>query len=209
MMRILLSAVAILASVGIAQAADAVVEEPQAVLDTTFVWSGGYIGLQGGYAWTEADISDFDSTADLDGGLLGLHAGYNHQWGAFVGGVEIDVEHVWNDTDVDVLGVGIDAGVNWQGSARLRAGYAIDRTLLYATGGLALAKADVESDPLGLDESETFTGWTIGAGIEHAFMENWSGRLEYRYTDFGNKEINGIDVGLEQHTVRAGISYHF
>ena len=60
------------------------------------------------------------------------------------------------------------------------------------------------------DESKTFLGRTVGAGIEHAFTDNWIGRFEYRYADFGSEAFPGdIKIGLNEHTLRAGVSYKF
>lgn len=198
-----------------AQAADVVVEEP-VVPDVApvFSWTGGYVGVHGGYAWTDGELTDgVDSiNDDFNGGLLGVHAGYNHDFGNnFVGGIEVDIEHVWNENDYTILGTAFEVGTDWQGSARLRAGYAIDRTLLFVTGGVAFANGFVEVPATGFDESEMFTGWTAGAGVEHAFTDNWTGRLEYRYADFGSEELadSGAEFDLEQHTVRVGISYKF
>lgn len=199
-----------------AHAADVVVEEapaPEAPI-VIFSWTGAYVGIQGGYAWTDADFSDGITTVgeDFNGGLLGVHAGYNWEMTPnFIGGVEVDVEHVWNDNDFTVFGAAVEAGSDWQGSARVRAGYAIDRTLLFATGGVAFANGFIEVPATGFDESETFVGWTVGAGVEHAFTDNWIGRVEYRYADFGSEEIadSGVEVDLKQHSVRLGISYKF
>ena len=38
--------------------------------------------------------------------------------------------------------------------------------------------------------SESATGWTLGLGVEHAFTDNWLGRFEYRYYDFGDNDFN-------------------
>ena len=64
----------------------------------------------------------------------------------------------------------------------------MDRTLLYGTGGITIAHFEdtFSTPPLFFDSpSSTRVGWTAGAGIEHAFMDHWTARLEYRYTDFG------------------------
>ncbi|EFG9153021.1 porin family protein, partial [Escherichia coli] len=102
------------------------------------------------------------------------------------------------------------------GAARLRAGYAFDRFLPYVAGGVAFA--DMDHTLVGPLEayrfSDTYTGWTIGAGLEYALTDNVILRSEYRYTDFGSADFavptgeeNKVD--LKSHDVRLGISYKF
>jgi outer membrane immunogenic protein len=209
------SAIAFLALGTTAYAADVVSEEPPVPEASIplFSWTGAYIGINGGYAWTNAEFSAGGASVDDDfnGGLLGVRAGYNWQMpNNFVGGIELDVDHVWNKNSYVIGGVGVEAGSDWQGSARLRLGYAIDRTLFFGTGGVAIANAYAKIPATGANESETFTGWTLGAGIEHAFTDNLIGSLEYRYADYGSKDIGGlVDVDLDQHTVRLGLAYKF
>jgi outer membrane immunogenic protein len=38
-------------------------------------------------------------------------------------------------------------------------------------------------------DSENRVGWTVGAGVEWAFWNNWSVKAEYDYLDFGNKTV--------------------
>jgi len=217
-MKTLLLASTILLSIStVAFAADAVTfGAAPAAPPAGFVWSGGYVGLHGGYAWTNSKVNvDSDPAADVDGlngGLLGVHAGYNWQLdGNFVGGIEVDVEHAWTKKDILFFNeLFARGGTDWQGSARLRAGYAIDRTMVFVTGGVALANASVEMPIFDYNESRTFVGWTLGAGIDHALSDNWIASLEYRYNDFGSKSFpQGVKVDLNQQTVRAGISYKF
>lgn len=202
-----------------------------------FTWTGFYVGGQIGYGWNAND-NDFDVPVGYtvdglpftgfggdegDGFLAGVHAGYNVQLGSFVVGVEGDIEGVFGDDDDDFDGVIIGPGglpvtysiasssIDWQGSLRARAGFAFDRALIYATGGIAFAGL---SDGIGSSNDDTLTGWTLGAGIEYAFTDNLTTRLEYRYTNFDgdNNIFDGADLGdneLEFHTVRVGLSYKF
>jgi outer membrane immunogenic protein len=99
--------------------------------------------------------------------------------------------------------VTVDFGrIDWMASFRGRIGFAADRVLFYGTGGAAVAefggaRATVINGPgIGLPAG-TFTstsggsttrwGWTLGAGIEWAFANQWSLAGEYRHTDFGRQ----------------------
>lgn len=203
------SAIALLSSVS-AYAADMV-----APSQPVYSWAGGYVGIQGGYGWTDAKFTEgpFAEKENFNGGLLGVHAGYNFQSGAFVYGLEGDVSYNWNKTDI--FDGFMNARADWQGSLRLRAGYALDRVLIYGTGGVAIANGVVKYPgfPINVQSNKTFTGFTVGAGAEYAFAENWTARLEYRYTDFGKQNvgliIGDIDAKLKQQSVLVGVSYKF
>ena len=110
--------------------------------------------------------------------------------------------------------------LNWLASARARVGYTWGATMLYATGGAAFGDVEItKATAPGLvpfaNYSETRTGWTAGAGIEHMFAPNWTGRLEYRYTDLGTTNFASVAVNSQDrasvtfHALRAGISYKF
>jgi outer membrane immunogenic protein len=199
-----------------ANAADAVVEEVPIAEVPIFTWTGGYIGIQGGYVWSEGNVNngvDFLSD-EFNGGMLGGYAGYNWQSGAFVFGGEADINAVWNEETLAFPGVDVDVGTDYLASIRARVGYAMDRTLIFATGGVAFTQISAEADlggGLRLDTDQNFTGWTVGAGVEHAFTDNWVGRLEYRYYDFGNETIDdfGGDADLTSNTITIGASYKF
>jgi outer membrane immunogenic protein len=199
-----------------------------------FTWTGFYVGGQVGYGWNANDndfvlpggfvVQSGDFGDEGDGFLAGVHAGYNVQLGSFVVGVEGDIEGVFGDDDDEDVVITRDGVVftnygfagnalDWQGSIRARAGFAFDRALIYATGGFAFAGL---SDGFGIvgDDDDTLTGWTLGAGVEYAFTNNLTTRLEYRYTSFdgGSNVFNDVDLGdneIEFHTVRVGLSYKF
>jgi outer membrane immunogenic protein len=37
--------------------------------------------------------------------------------------------------------------------------------------------------------SGTRVGWTVGTGLEWAFMNSWSAKVEYDYLDFGTRTV--------------------
>lgn len=216
------TSVAFLAFSGTAWAADPVIMEPTPVTPVVSVydWTGPYIGIQGGYGWARMDTDDEDlfqsgNSIDLDGFFLGGYAGYNVQWNQFVFGIEGDINKSWIDEGF-VTGGGFSgsAEIDWFGSLRGRVGHAWDRTLLFATGGIAFASVDVDIPIRAGSDSDSPVGWTVGAGLEHAFTENWLGRVEYRYYDFGDvtffPEVDGgANLDLTMHTVSVGLSYKF
>lgn len=220
MKKLLLASVALAAlAAAPAFAADAIVEEPIVDLPVGFSWTGAYIGIQGGYSWgdVDRDTGAFQNSYDADGFLGGVHVGYNYQFtNNLVVGVEGDME--WAGLDGDDAGVGgtvDETDFNWQGSVRGRLGYAIDRLLVYGTGGVAFASIDHNNaGGVPVSNQETYTGWTAGAGVEYAFTDNLTTRLEYRYADFGSEDfapagLAPFSTDITTHTVRVGLSYKF
>jgi outer membrane immunogenic protein len=202
----------------------------------SFTWTGFYAGAQAGYAWgadesrvyvSGADVTPSvlvgDTEYDTDGFVGGVHAGYNYQYGTFVAGVEGDLElaglegnRTWGvpgDTFSDKTEIG------FQGSIRGRVGVALDRLLVYGTGGLAFAKVEntyttaaATTTVQKFDEMEA--GWTLGAGAEYAFTNNLTARAEYRYSQLGKSknDVAGaatIQQDPDYHAVRMGLSYKF
>jgi outer membrane immunogenic protein len=81
---------------------------------------------------------------------------------------------------------------------RGRIGYAQDRVLFYATGGYAFSKIVGNLNVVGvISDSDTvhLKGWTVGGGIEYAFAQNWTARVEYLYVDF-RPETTTMNLGF-------------
>lgn len=211
-------------------AADAVVEDA-IVIEPGFTWTGGYIGGQVGYGWGDstADYPFADGFTDIDpdGWLGGVYIGYNYQLSNnIVLGAEADV--VYSDIDgrehFIELGVPLDDSfdsldLNWSGAVRGRIGYAAGRFLPYFAAGVAFADVDVAAEDLNPgfvgSWSETYVGYTVGAGAEYAVTDNIVLRGEYRFTDFGSETFTAADpdsehdVDLSTNEVRFGIAYKF
>ncbi|MFD1328598.1 outer membrane protein [Mycoplana ramosa] len=198
------------------RAADlAPVEAPVAPVITEvsgiYDWNGFYVGAMTGYGWTdaEADGSGDSVSPGLDGWALGGYTGYNYQTGPWVMGLEGDVKYDWNSDKFDLGGVPMELETNWSGSLRARLGYAFDRTLVYGTGGYAFTNAELTDRQTGDSDDKTFNGWTIGAGLEHAFTDNLIGRAEYRYTDYGDKNLMGVNTDLSSNSLMLGVGWKF
>ncbi|WLS02727.1 outer membrane protein [Shinella oryzae] len=222
MKSMILGAAGILVTAGAlpAFAADMAVAEPPVETPITEVagvydWGGFYVGVNTGYGWSNAEYSAGGTTLidrDLNGWAVGAYAGYNFFNNGFVYGVEADVKHDFNDDRFDVGGDTFKTETLWGGSVRARLGYAIDRTLIYGTGGYAFTNAALENETTGAREKDTLHGWTIGAGVEQAFTDSVVGRVEYRYSDYGKSDVfdaQGLRGDVKSHSLMLGVSMKF
>jgi outer membrane immunogenic protein len=198
------------------------------------------------------DFSKLGSPAlshKLSGLLGGVQAGFNLQSGAFVYGAEGQLSwtnmkedslsklgefrfvNCWYDVSKEI-DLKAHTEVNWVATLAGRIGYAVDRVLIYAKGGVAFADQDYNwivtkgsKDLATAKFSDTHTGWMVGGGAEWALWHNWSATLEYNYMDFGTETINAatsvclngqcskkdvrVDIDEHIHVVKLGINYRF
>ena len=129
-------------------------------------WTGAYVGVHGGYRWSDAHLGtraytlnnpvDLDpavaprsETYRLDGDIAGIQGGYNLQLpGGWVVGVEGDAS--WGSGDdsktrtIMIDGVAYSlvsrAELSRQGTVRARFGFASGPWLFYGTAGVAFAE---------------------------------------------------------------------
>lgn len=186
-----------------------------------FSWSGFYVGINGGYGWgwSEWTNAAMSPGIEVKGALAGGTIGYNLQTGAFVWGLEGDLDYSWmKGTGTSAAGACIGTGCEtrntWLATGRGRIGYAWDRWLPYITGGAAYGNVKM-TVPGGASEDKSKFGWTLGGGVEYAFLAGWSAKLEYLYVDLGKTTCGaatcGIDTDVKFHTsiARAGLNYRF
>ena len=113
-----------------------------------------------------------------------------------------------------------ETDVKWFGTGRASLAYAVDRGLIYLTGGFAYA--DVENrydDPADSNfavSKGVKWGWTVGAGLEYAFASDWTVRAEYLYVDLGDTRGSFFDgdpfdfeFDIRFHVARVGLNYRF
>ena len=89
-------------------------------------------------------------------------------------------------------------------TVRARGGIAVDRLLLFFTGGWAYGDFQhTNTDPvLGVDQFTAHrSGLTAGGGIAYAITNNLIGKLEYRYYDFGRFVRNAPTTGVLPYTI--------
>jgi outer membrane immunogenic protein len=219
------------------------------VANLPYDWTGIYGGVHGGYGWGDigqsfpADggwyinslnpIFPRTHSNSLNGGMIGGHLGANYQSGAWVFGLEGSWEWANLKKQFDspeYPGAGVDywqTNADWVATVTPRVGYAFDKTLIYLKGGYAAARVGsrlctTSNGCASRDEGKsTNNGWTIGAGIEYAWLNNFIFGLEYNYYDFGSERHLGPvgagpvafptprDVDLSMHSVLARLSYKF
>ncbi len=232
---------------------NAVTAAPPVFVPPAFTWTGFYAGVNAGAKFGSDDnartIGSPGFVGLVPGGFVpgslrvgdtgftgGAQIGYNQQYGQFVAGVETDFQFVGGERGTAFTGpTGITTTAfrdnGYLGTLRARLGIlASDRLLVYATGGLAYGSFDttlgVTAGPAiwGGSNDKFRAGWTVGAGAEYAFTNNWTAKIEYLYYDLGRQTItasplNGAAtatglsyVGRVDNTgqiVRAGLNYKF
>ncbi|WP_243371184.1 outer membrane protein [Microvirga solisilvae] len=214
MKKILLASVALLGFAGVASAADLPARvAPQAPIIAAapiFTWTGFYAGVNAGFAFNGSDddgivfgTDTIFGDSDDDGSFVGGgQIGYNYQMGSFVLGVEGDLQ--WADfgstTYVFPTGTVTVDSDDWFGTVRARAGVAFDRALIYATGGWAF--------------TDNRNGWVVGGGLEYAFTNNLSAKVEGLYVNLDEDDFDfaGTNYSTGERdfgVVRAGLNYRF
>jgi outer membrane immunogenic protein len=191
-------------------------------------------------ALTDARI--LSNPLGLNGVIGGAQIGYN--WQApnrpWVFGVEADFQGATQKADgsfavggITAPGIGALPGdsiayqdkLDWFGTLRGRVGWAMGErgnVLPYITGGLAYGQGTISGNgtaggvPVAFDATRTYVGWTLGGGLEWAFWNAWSAKVEYLYMDFGRGPVVPLTPTLNlttgrmtDHIGRLGVNYHF
>jgi outer membrane immunogenic protein len=192
-------------------------------------WTGFYLGIHAGVAGGSFEVTDFNEHPskfkdDAPGAFGGGQLGYNFQRGNIVFGVESDLgwmDLVKSRIEPASLPTGdIQGSVNagFYGDVTGRIGFLSDaKTLVYAKGGFAFYDGDVKVRDIpegGTAKSDTFLGWTIGAGTEYRFTSKWTFKAEYQYFDFGSETsrmssdlADHFKQELTAHSVKVGFNY--
>jgi|SRR5579872_889651 len=186
------------------------------------------------------------------GATAGLQIGYNWQIDRFVVGIESDANWLEGSASRHLIfpfatgnfvpvGSFMDNSVSSRfiGTFRPRAGFTVDRLLLYATAGAAFGSIKTIDSfcnngcptPAGNSDSATGiatkVGWTAGAGAEWAITNSWSIKAEYLFVNLGSfstLNLGSANCGAflipgscsistnhkyADNIVRVGANYHF
>ena len=213
------SAALFIAAISSASAADLPMytKAPPPPPPVLFSWTGFYVGLNAGGKWATLDDTvtaggtsvTFNSDT-ASSWIAGGQVGYNWQapGSPWVFGVEGDIDaQDFNRSLIVATAIGpfvagdaFSVKSDWQASLRGRIGYAMDRVLLYATGGVAFTEVKGTASLVGLGvftDDTTRVGGTIGGGLEWAVWNNISLGVEGRYTWYGHENFNsGTILGV-------------
>ncbi len=204
-------------------------------------WTGFYLGVNGGYAWNATDgkfaypglaascngrcTPGYGPFGGLgpDGGFGGGQIGYNWQGAAghpsLVLGVEADIQGAdIGGKAVESQGFTEQTNLDWFGTVRGRLGYAMDRSLIYFTGGFAYGELRNSVDSGAFKFDGVAAGYVLGGGLEYKLDPAWSLKAEYQYINLGKNDPttgSGITQSFWKvnddafNTARLGLNYHF
>lgn len=214
---------------------------PAAAPPPIFSWTGCYLGGHVGGGWGRSTYGDqvfgltlpgqtfTDNTSGwLAGGQIGCNYQFSSSWvigaeGSLSGS---EIKGSVNDPFFFVPPAVFTAKTDWLASVTGRLGYTWDRVLFYAKGGVAWDhnKYNVPGLAGGTTFNDVFSdsrsGWTVGGGVEWAFWQNWSVRVEYDFYGFGTKGVTLVDstghfppfagqIKQDIQTVTVGVNYRF
>jgi outer membrane immunogenic protein len=189
-------------------------------------WTGFYIG---GHVGGGVSSNEF---------LSGAVAGNNHQ-GRLLAGAQVGADYQFATNWL----VGVEGQYSWLGGSNNgiilpggfvytndrrslgsltgRVGFTWGPALLYAKGGYAYSDNRETLTLAALPIAFAFDnshrdGYTVGAGVEYMFAQNFSAKLEYQYYDFGPSRfiapVAFVPFGIfrnDEHTLKAGLNYRF
>jgi outer membrane immunogenic protein len=160
--------------------------------------SGNFNGV-GGEGW-------------LGGGMVGANWQPTPLW---VLGLQGDVGTTGLDTELNIPAAGgnlIDAQPDLTASASVRLGFVpMSATMLYVIGGYSYAHYNVSTSFLG-NFDEDYNGFHVGGGIETKLTHHLTGRIEYRYTQYGGEDWGTggfLNVEPSSHTGTLGLTWLF
>jgi outer membrane immunogenic protein len=185
----------------------------------------------------------------VSGWLAGGQIGANYQVGSWVWGIEAQASaanikgsslctssSVIRDTWTSGTST-CTSKIDALGTAAIRFGYTFERLWWYGKVGAAWINSNYQSrlftnaftfpastqgTELLFSANELRWGWMVGTGLEYAFTDNWSAKIEYNYMDMGSHSIlftepNAVDqpahhkadITERLHVVKIGVNYRF
>lgn len=185
-----------------------------------FSWQGFYLGINAGYGFGAFKNGGDDLFSSANGGLIGMTGGYNYQLlPNIVVGLEGDFAFAnLKASKNSFFGFSGNGSVDDIVTLRARAGYTIERAMVYVTGGFAGSNNNIVLNnffaPFAGGQSKFQTGWAVGGGIEFMLTNSLSAKAEYLFTSVGSDRYfdfspAALQSGVDMSTVKGGLNYHF
>ncbi|MEM8571775.1 MAG: outer membrane beta-barrel protein [Pseudomonadota bacterium] len=201
-------------------------------------WAGCFVGVHAGGLWGKSEDwivktpgGDFFNQSlgghHLSSAMGGVQAGCDLRRDGWVIGLGAD--YSWANADGShpsrrETGVTYSSRIDATGSIAARAGYQIERVLLYVRGGFAWQEESYEASTTILGTAytadETRFGWMVGLGGEYSLTDALSVFAEYDYRDFGSETIGlmpeiaglrpaSVEIESQTSSVRLGLNFRF
>ena len=186
---------------------------PPVIIPAFYDWSGFYTGLNGGWGtgrncWDRYTPGGAFVAAEgchtASGGFGGGQIGYRLQASSFVFGIEVQGDwavfrgsNVSLNTPAHTNTTHIDSFGLFTGHV----GYAFNTVLLYVKGGAAITgdRFSIVTNPGNIvtATAATTSRWsgTVGAGVEFAFIPDWSVAVEYDHLFTQDKPTTFVAAG--------------
>jgi outer membrane immunogenic protein len=185
----------------------------------TYSWQGFYAGINAGYAFASFEDGG-QALGRPNGGQIGFTGGYNHMLAPnLMIGLETDFAFAGlKSSRLPFFGYASSGRIDDIFTVRGRVGYAVDRALIFATGGYAGSNntATVTNFFTAFygQQSVFQSGWALGGGLEYMLTNNLSAKAEYLFTDVGSDRFfdfspNALQTSVTTSTVKGGLNYHF
>jgi len=180
-------------------------------LPAIYDWSGFYIGGHIGAGSAKFEFNTGVNSGYQTGVVGGLQLGFNSQSRNIVWGIEGDVSGASIRAGQDNP---IQAQVDLLASIRGRLGLAVDRVLVYGTGGVAYVSGSAEANTLGtlVRTNLSSVRGVVGGGIEWAATDRLRFRVE-ALDYLGNTSFGlGGDLGnniADIWVARVGASFRY
>jgi outer membrane immunogenic protein len=206
-----------------------VTKAPAMVSAPPFSWTGCYVGANAAYGWGVDSLSSggiSEGEPRFNGWLAGGQAGCDSQFSSLVIGIQgmYDFADLAGNT-INPANPASTSSSKFDrlATATLRLGYAFDRSLFFAGGGLAWVRGQRSIVGAGFTQFTDFNtkrGAVIGAGWEYVFAPNWSMKIEWNHFFFdtidesivqqpGGAVFVNNDKIKNMDTIMLGVNYRF